>query len=191
MSNINFDIWILGDPKNIPCKIAKRFKSNALHGPLTDLSTWEGFCILRPQQGVKYQIWYFDFRGLYISHEKLSKNGKVPSYLGFNSKAFPKPLTDLSTCVEFCTLSPKQGVKYLDLGGTYIYIPWKIAKGISRGFNWLKCMGRIIHLKPTAGCQISTLIFGFGGYKYSMKNCSRTANCFPTWGLNQRYYTGL
>jgi hypothetical protein len=30
-----------------------------------------------------------------------------------------------------------------------------------------------MHLKPTAGCQISTLIFGFGGggpYTYSMKN---------------------
>ena len=30
-----------------------------------------------------------------------------------------------------------------------------------------------MHLKPTAGCQISTLIFGFGGggpYAYSMKN---------------------
>jgi hypothetical protein len=26
-------------------------------------------------------------------------------------------------------------------------------------FNWLKCLGGIMHLKPTAGCQISTLIF--------------------------------
>ena len=27
--------------------------------------------------------------------------------------------------------------------------------------NWLKCLGGILHLKPTAGCQISTLLFGF------------------------------
>ena len=32
-------------------------------------------------------------------------------------------------------------------------------KGIARVFNWLKCIGGIMHLKPTAGCQISTLIF--------------------------------
>jgi hypothetical protein len=34
-----------------------------------------------------------------------------------------------------------------------------------------------MHLKPTAGCQISTLIFGFGGtlYIYSMENYRRTA----------------
>jgi hypothetical protein len=27
------------------------------------------------------------------------------------------------------------------------------AKGIARVFNWLKCLGGIMHLKPTAGCQ--------------------------------------
>ena len=61
-------------------------------------------------------------------------------------------------------------------GGVSINIRWKIYqgwqsscplwayfKGIARVFNWLKCRGGIIHLKPTARCQISTLIFGFGG----------------------------
>ena len=32
-------------------------------------------------------------------------------------------------------------------------------KGIGRAFNWLKCLGGFLHLKPTVGCQISTLIF--------------------------------
>jgi hypothetical protein len=32
--------------------------------------------------------------------------------LGFQSKAFPGPLTDLSALVGFCTSSPRQGVKY-------------------------------------------------------------------------------
>jgi hypothetical protein len=36
-------------------------------------------------------------------------------------------------------------------------------KGIARAFNRLKCQCGIMHLKPTAGCQISTLIFEIGG----------------------------
>jgi hypothetical protein len=32
-------------------------------------------------------------------------------------------------------------------------------KGIARIFNSVKCLGGIIHLKPTAECQISILIF--------------------------------
>ena len=45
-----------------------------------------------------------------------------------------------------------------------------------------------MHLKPTAGCQISTLIFenniyiNFMGYKYPIKNISRTAKFLPTFG---------
>jgi hypothetical protein len=34
-------------------------------------------------------------------------------------------------------------------------------KGIGRAFNWLKCLGGFLHLKPTAWCQISTLIFWY------------------------------
>ena len=53
-----------------------------------------------------------------------------------------------------------------------------------------------LHLKPTAGCQILTLIFEYffvegGLYKYFMKNILKTAKFFPTWGLNQRYCPGL
>ena len=32
-------------------------------------------------------------------------------------------------------------------------------EGIVRAFNSLKCLGGIMHLKPTAGCQTPTLIF--------------------------------
>jgi hypothetical protein len=44
-----------------------------------------------------------------------------------------------------------------------------------------------MHLKPTAECQISTLIFENkmwrgGLYKYPMKNISRTAQFLPTFG---------
>jgi hypothetical protein len=58
-----------------------------------------------------------------------------------------------------------------------------------------KCLGGILHLKLTAGCQILTLIFGFffggeGSYKYPMKNCQRTAKFFLAWDLNQRYCPG-
>jgi hypothetical protein len=57
-------------------------------------------------------------------------------------------------------------------GEVSINIPWKIyqgrqssfplgalIKGIARVFIWRKCLGGIMHLKPTAGFQISTLIF--------------------------------
>ena len=45
-----------------------------------------------------------------------------------------------------------------------------------------------MHLKPTAECQISILIFenkivkGGGLYKYPIKNISRTAKFLPTFG---------
>ena len=44
-----------------------------------------------------------------------------------------------------------------------------------------------MHLKPTARCQISTLIFEKkivegGLYKFHMKNISRTAKFLPTFG---------
>jgi hypothetical protein len=52
-----------------------------------------------------------------------------------------------------------------------------------------------MHLKSTAGCQISTLIFekkcGGGLYKYPMKNISKTAKFLPTLGLDKRYCLGL
>jgi hypothetical protein len=65
-------------------------------------------------------------------------------------------------------------IYYFDIWiwGDPIHIPWKInegrqsslplevyVKGIARNFNWHKCLGRIMHLKPTAGYQISILIF--------------------------------
>jgi hypothetical protein len=38
----------------------------------------------------------FGFGGtLYISHEKLQKDGEVLCHLGFTSKVLPGPLTDL------------------------------------------------------------------------------------------------
>jgi hypothetical protein len=33
--------------------------------------------------------------------------------------------------------------------------------GIARAFNGRKCLGGFLHLKPTVGFQISTLIFDF------------------------------
>jgi hypothetical protein len=46
-----------------------------------------------------------------------------------------------------------------------------------------------MHLKPTAGCQISTLIIEKiivkeNLYEYSMKNISRTKKFLPTWGVD-------
>ena len=58
-------------------------------------------------------------------------------------------------------------------------------EGIVGAFNSRKCLGGIMHLKPTAGCQISILIFekilwrGWSLY-ISHKNISRTAKFLPT-----------
>jgi hypothetical protein len=66
---------------------------------------------------------------------------------------------------------PTQALKSVkDPGDTFDFNPkWRRTlqfliyfvevKGISQAFNWLKCLGGFLHLKPTAGCQISTLIF--------------------------------
>ena len=53
-----------------------------------------------------------------------------------------------------------------------------------------------MHLKPTAGCQMSTLIFESffvegGLYKYPMKDILRTEKFLPNWGLSQNYCPGL
>jgi hypothetical protein len=47
---------------------------------------------------INYDILFFFNRGgsLLISHEKYIKDGKVLDHLGFKSKVFPGPLTDLS-----------------------------------------------------------------------------------------------
>jgi hypothetical protein len=40
------------------------------------------------------------------------KDGKFLAHLGFQSKVFPGPLTDLSVWVGFCASGPQQGGKY-------------------------------------------------------------------------------
>ena len=52
---------------------------------------------LKPTAGCQISTLIFGFgRGiLYISHEILSKDGKVLCHLGFKSKVLPGPLTDL------------------------------------------------------------------------------------------------
>jgi hypothetical protein len=147
VSNINFDIWIFfcggGLYKYPMTNILRRakflptwaFNQKVLAVPLTNWSTWVGFCTSSPQQGVKYQLWYLKFclwRGsLLIFHEKYIKESKVLTHLGLQSKVLAGPLTDWSVWVGFCTPIPQQGVKYqlgylifLE-GGLYKY-PMKI-----------------------------------------------------------------
>ena len=192
LSNINFDIWIWEGlcisheqlPKDGKVLSHLGFNSKVLPRPLTTLSDWV-ILHLKPSALCHISILIFGFggRGIWISHEILPKHGKVLSNLGVNSKVLPGPLNGLSAWVGFSTPSPQQDVKYqlwyLDLGGMAINIPCTIAegwqssfplgayvKGIAYAFNWLKWLGGILHLKSTEGCQISTLIFGFGESKY-------------------------
>jgi hypothetical protein len=157
------------------------FMSKVLPVPLTELIAWVGFCTSRPQQDVKYQLWYLDFFGEHPIYNPwiIDKGWQSSSHLRLKSKVLTVPLTDLYAWVGFCTSSPQKGVKYqlwyLDFfWRDPINIPWKsvngrqssfslgvYVKGIARAFNWLMCLGRFLYLKPTAGCQISTLISGF------------------------------
>jgi hypothetical protein len=56
---------------------------------------------LKPTAGCQISTLIFGFGEgtLYISHEKLPKDGKVLCHLGFKSKVLPGPLTDLSALV--------------------------------------------------------------------------------------------
>jgi hypothetical protein len=53
---------------------------------------------LKPTAGCQISTLIFRFVGetLYISHDKLQKDGKVLCHLGFTFKELPGPLTDLS-----------------------------------------------------------------------------------------------
>ena len=98
----------------------------------------------------------------------------------FPVRAASGDVTSSNACVMARSplLSPKYALSYPDTLlwylklGDHIHIPWKITegrqislplevydKGIARAFNWLKCLGGKMHLKPTAGYQISILIF--------------------------------
>jgi hypothetical protein len=148
------------------------YKSKVLPGPLNDFCLCVGFCTSSPQQGVKYQLWFLDF---FLWGEPINilwkiANGRQSSFsLGVKIKSIARIFNWLKCLVGFCNSSPQQGV-FLFVGGPYKY-PNKLANGrqtsfplgieIKGIFNWLKCLGWILHLKPTTGCQISTLIFGY------------------------------
>ena len=224
VSNINFDIWIffLGTRWISHEKLATDSKvlsqlglsSNILFGPLTDISGFVGYYTTSLQQGVKYQldIWIVFGGTVYISHEKLTTDGKVLSHLGNRSKIFSGPFNEISAWLGFCTSSPHQGVKYqlwyfdFFLEGLYKYpmknwqwiakffITWGLDQRYCPSVNWLKHLGGYLYLKSTVGCQITTLIFGFfleGPYRYRLKNWQRTAKFFLTWGLCQSYCQDL
>ena len=135
-------------------------------------------------------------------------NGKVLAHLGFRSKVVPGPWTDICAWVGFCTSSPQQGVNYhlkRQVGKNFavgivswdIYRahPLSIKKSNPSGQElccWDFFMVGLLHLKPTAGCQISTLTFKNncgGGGRISHEKFP-TAKCLQmrTWGLNKRYF---
>jgi hypothetical protein len=52
---------------------------------------------LKPKSGCHLSTLIFEFGGtLYISHEKIPKDGKVLYQSGLKTKVFPGPLADLS-----------------------------------------------------------------------------------------------
>jgi hypothetical protein len=136
------------------------------------LAIFHGVLIAPPKKKSKYRSWYLTpCCGLEVQDPTQAlKSVKGP---GNTFDLNPKWERTLPSFGNFLwdTYSPPP--KKQSRGGA-INTPWKIAKGrqsffslgikvkgIARAFNWRKCMGGILHLKPTAGCQISTLIFEF------------------------------
>jgi hypothetical protein len=74
-----------------------------------------GLEVQKPTQALKSALFSFSHKLFWIFSQHFS-----PAFLrfhhrvsmGFQSKVFPGPLTDLSACVDFCTSSPQQDVKY-------------------------------------------------------------------------------
>ena len=89
--------------------------------------------------------------------------------------------------------------KYIAEGRQSSLTTWGLStKVLPRPLSDLSAWVGILHLKPTAECQISTLIFEYffmdGGvlYKYPMKNISKDCqSSLTTWSLNQSYFPGL
>ena len=92
-----------------------------------------------------FDIWIWGGGTLYISHEKLPKDGTVLCHLGFKSKVLPGTLTDLSAKVGKCTSSPQQGVKYQLLHLKINCVGWGLyeyhMKNISRMAKFLPTWG--------------------------------------------------
>jgi hypothetical protein len=69
------------------------FKSKVLPGPLTDISAWVGFCTSSPQQGVKYQLYYYYFfmeGGLYkYPMKNIIKTAKFLTTWGLSQRYCP------------------------------------------------------------------------------------------------------
>ena len=68
-------------------------------------------------------------------------------------------------------------------------------KGIGGAIIWLKCLGGFLHLKPTVGCQISTLIFEFsfvegGPYKYLMNKYIKNGKVPAHLGFQSKVLAG-
>jgi hypothetical protein len=167
---------------------------------------------------INFDIWFLLWRvgDLYeYPMKNILRTKKFLPTWGFNQRYF-LGLNRLKCLGGFLHLKPTAGCQistlifnFLLWRGFSLNIPWKIyqgwqsswplgvsVKGIVRAFNWLKCLCGVLHLKPTVGFQISTLIFEIvfmegGLYEYQMKNILRTAKFFPTWGFNQRYFPGL
>ena len=138
-----------------------------------------GFSTASPQHGVKYQLWYLDFPmgGAINLPLKITKRQQNSFSIEFYLKDIARTVNWVKCQGRILHLKPTAGCQISTLiFGLFwgaVNIPWKIAKGrqhsfsfwfflkdIARTVNWVNCLGGIQHFKCTAGCQISTLIFG-------------------------------
>ena len=132
---------------------------------------------------INFDIWILLCGGGLYKYlmKNISRTAKFLPIFGFRLTVLPGSFYWLKCLGGIMHLKPTAGYQISILifenklwRGVSMNIPWKIYqgrqsswplgvlfKGIARAFNWLKCLGGFLHLKPKVGCQISTLIFDF------------------------------
>jgi hypothetical protein len=142
VSNFNFDIWIWGgDPIHIPWNITEGRQSSlplwAYVNGIAGACHWRK-CIHGMIKSVK---------GLGNAFDLITEwQTTLPSFVNFSWDMYRVSPTSK---YQSWYLSPCCGLE--------------VVNGIAGACHWRKCIHGMIHLKPTAGCKISTLIFGYGG----------------------------
>ena len=177
VSNINFDIWFILFWRGVSINILwKIYEGRQIASPLgvsikgvvrafNWLKLLVGFLHLKPTVGCQISTLIFEFSfvegGLYEYPVWVSApqaHSRV-SNINFDIWIF----FWRGDLYKYSMKNILRTAKFLPTWGVSI-------KGVVWAFNWLKCLGGFQHLKPLAGCQISTLIFEFCFVEGSLYN---------------------
>ena len=180
-------LWISHEQYTKQGKVLENLgiQSKVFAGSLTDWSALVSFCTSSPQQSVEYQLWYLIFLvgGVYEYPMKNILRTQSSWPLGVSIKGIVRVFNWLK-CLGGFLQKPQAHSRLSNInfdiwifscgGGSLLISDEKIIKDgkvhthlgnqskvLVGPFSYLKYLDGFQHLKPTAGCQISTLIFEF------------------------------